>query len=175
MALMVHQHSGRRKGINLQKMALNLVNLKAKLDFIPISIYINVFNFGSMAEIQFNPSRVFDVEGSSLCPVTELENTIYWVILKIQGLICPIWCVDKVTGLISYSQLEWPSNWMDYVRVCRLDIAADFTVEQDTFNVNTIKQAVSNSKKVLRTTENYGECNEIDWGKQPWIRHIFYS
>lgn len=134
-------------------------------------IHISIFNYGSIAEVQFNPSRVLDKEGSSLCPLKFLEGTVLWVLKQLEGTITPDWCIDRQTGEI----LEvWPSDWYSRIKVTRIDLAVDITTSE-AFSISTVRQSVSNQHKITTTYENKGVCNSLEWGKKPWLREIFYS
>jgi len=136
-----------------------------------IIIHISIFNYGSIAEIQFNPSRVFDSEGSSLCPLKSLEASVRWVLTKLEDIITPDWCIDRQTGEILET---WPSDWYSRVKAKRIDLAADIATSE-AFKVATVRQQVSNKHRCIGTFENRGTCNTLAWGKQPWIRETFYS
>lgn len=134
-------------------------------------IHISIFNYGTVAEIQFNPSRVIDSEGSSLCPLKSLEASVRWVLKQVEDIITPDWCIDKQSGEI----LEiWPSDWYSRVKAKRIDLAADIATSE-AFKVATVRQQVSNNHRCIGTFENRGTCNTLVWGKQPWIRETFYS
>ena len=136
-----------------------------------VTIHISVFNYGNVAEIQFNPSRVLDKEGSSLCPLPSLEGSVRWVLKQLEEIITPDWCIDRQTGEILD---EWPSDWYSKVIAKRIDLAVDIAASR-AFSVSTVRQQVSNHHREVGTYENKGICNTLVWGKAPWIRETFYS
>jgi hypothetical protein len=134
-------------------------------------IHISIFNYGTVAEITFNPSRVIDSTGSSLCPLEHLKVSVRWVLKQLEEVITPDWCIDKQTGEI----LDvWPFDWYSRVIAKRIDLAVDIS-SSAAFNVNTVRQQVSIKHKYIETFENRGICNTLVWGKNPWIRETFYN
>ena len=135
-------------------------------------IHINVYNHGKEAVIEFNPSRVMDSAGSSLCALKYLKGTVLGVLQKLENIITPEWALDSQTGEILDS---WPNDWYSKVIPSRIDFAADIKVGSNTFNVSRIRQAVSNKHRMLTSRENRGICNSLEWGKRPWLRETFYN
>jgi hypothetical protein len=135
-------------------------------------IHVSVFNHGKDAVVEFNPSRVIDKAGSSLCPVTYLEGTVLWVLKELESIITPEWAIDTHTGEFLD---PWPSDWYTRVVPMRIDLAADINVNSKSFNVAKVRQAVSNKHKTLTPRENRGVCNSMEWGKRPWLRETFYN
>ena len=135
------------------------------------TIHVAIFNFGTSAELQFNPSRVVDGDGSALCPIESLKSTVLWALKQLENIITPEWCLDTQTGEIL---TDWPSDWYSRIRPTRIDIAADFSADEE-FDVKTIRQSVSNAHREIGTYENRGTCNSLVWGKKPWLREIFYN
>jgi hypothetical protein len=137
-----------------------------------LNIHIDVFNLGATAEIQFNPSRVVDVQGSSLCPIEMVEASVLWVLKQLEDLITPIWAVDQSTGVIGG---QWPSNWYSMIDCKRVDIAIDFTIATPGFDVDTLRTAVSARHNRLSVDENRGRINSLTWGSSTWLREVLYS
>lgn len=145
---------------------------EAHIELLPrMNVHLIVRDLGRVADIQFNPSRVMDAAGSSLCSVEVLEATVRFILGRLQHLITPSWMLNKETGEIGDT---WPGDWLEKVTVTRLDIAADFT-SYIPFKVELVQQQVAGRLKRLEPTLNKGKVNTLTWGKQPWIRHVFYD
>ena len=136
-----------------------------------LDIHLKVFNLGAPAEIQFNPSRVMDADGSSLCSVEALEATVIFVIRQISHLITPTWFLDMTSGEVKEA---WPSGWLEQAEITRLDIAVDIT-SNISFNVEKVLKQVAGRLKKMDATLNYGFCNSLTWGSPHRLREVFYN
>ena len=65
--------------------------------------------------VEFNPARVMDLDGDTLCTPDKLEATVVWAIKGLSEALMPIWCYDRATAEIrnhdhalSHSQTSVP-------------------------------------------------------------------
>ena len=162
----------KKKGLIQTSTGLAIAWVKAHIEIAErVSIEVKVWNHGSTAEIEFNPSRIMDAQGSSLCSIEVVEDTLKFVLRYLSNLITPAWFLDRTTGVISEN---WPQVWLNDVVITRLDIAADITPGIP-FSVSKVLQQVANPLKRLDATYNRGICNSLTWGSHPWIRQVFYN
>ena len=149
-------------------------NLKGPNDS---AMRIKIDRGGSMAEVEFNPSRIFDPEGSTLCSPDLVRDAAAAVILFLaSNYIVPIWYLDRWTGEIRHEgPMNWPSDWLTFVKIKRLDVARDFYSPFKDFSVSKISKIKIPGYPNVNKYTNHGVITGITWGKNNHVRHTFYN
>jgi hypothetical protein len=138
------------------------------------TIYFELRNNGTKAVVEFNPARVIDLKGDTLCDVDKLEATVVWAIKGLSEALMPIWCFDRATAEITNDDHnKWPSVWRSMVEIMRLDIARDIYCPFQPFGVSNlmhIKKSRYSGDVIYR---NNGVPQTLVWGKA--LRASFYN
>lgn len=138
------------------------------------TIFFELRNNGTKAVVEFNPARVIDLKGDTLCDVDKLEATVVWAIKGLSEALMPIWCFDRATAEITNDDHnKWPSVWRGMVEIMRLDIARDIYCPFQPFGVSNlmhIKKTRYSSDVIYR---NNGVPQTLVWGKA--LRASFYN
>lgn len=138
------------------------------------TIFFELRNNGTKAVVEFNPARVIDLKGDTLCDVDKLEATVVWAIKGLSTALMPIWCFDRATAEITNDDHnKWPAAWRSMVEIMRLDIARDIYCPFQPFGVSNLMHI----KKTRYTGDiiyrNDGVPQTLVWGKA--LRASFYN
>jgi hypothetical protein len=138
------------------------------------TIFFELRNNGTKAVVEFNPARVTDLQGDTLCDVDKLEATVVWAIKGLSEALMPIWCFDRATAEITnHDHHKWPPVWRTMVEITRLDIARDIYCPFQPFGVSNlmhIKKTRYSGDVIYR---NNGVPQTLVWGKA--LRASFYN
>lgn len=138
------------------------------------TIFFELRNNGTKAVVEFNPARVLDLRGDTLCDVDKLEATVVWAIKGLSEALMPIWCFDRATAEITnHDHNKWPPVWRSMVEITRLDIARDIYCPFQPFGVSNlmhIKKTRYSGDVIYR---NNGVPQTLVWGKA--LRASFYN
>lgn len=138
------------------------------------TIFFELRNNGTKAVVEFNPARVTDLQGDTLCDVDKLEATVVWAIKGLSEALMPIWCFDRATAEITnHDHHKWPPAWRTMVEITRLDIARDIYCPFQPFGVSNlmhIKKTRYSGDVIYR---NNGVPQTLVWGKA--LRASFYN
>jgi hypothetical protein len=138
------------------------------------TIFFELRNNGTKAVVEFNPARVTDLQGDTLCDVDKLEATVVWAIKGLSEALMPIWCFDRATAEITnHDHHKWPPVWRTMVEITRLDIARDIYSPFQPFGVSNlmhIKKTRYSGDVIYR---NNGVPQTLVWGKA--LRASFYN
>ena len=141
------------------------------------SIMINIYQDASFAKVEFNPSRLLDPEGSTLCHPDLVKDTVGAIIVFLgrRGVV-PSWYLDRSTGEIRDSgPNSWPADWEDQVNILRLDIARDFYSPFKDFSVSKLKDLHISGYPDVSFYANNGVINTLSWGSSNHVRHSLYN
>ena len=138
------------------------------------TIYFELRNNGKLAVVEFNPARVMDLNGDTLCTPDKLEATVVWAIKGLSEALMPIWCYDRATAEIrNHDHALWPAQWRSMVEIMRLDVARDIYCPFQPFGISNLMHI----KKTRYTTDviyrNSGVPQTLVWGKA--LRASFYN
>lgn len=138
------------------------------------TIYFELRNNGKLAVVEFNPARVMDLDGDTLCTPDKLEATVVWAIKGLSEALMPIWCYDRATAEIrNHDHALWPPQWRSMVEIMRLDVARDIYCPFRPFGISNLMHI----KKTRYTTDviyrNNGVPQTLVWGKA--LRASFYN
>jgi hypothetical protein len=138
------------------------------------TIYFELRNNGTRAVVEFNPARVLDLHGDTLCSVDKLVATVVWAIKGLSEALMPIWCFDRSTAEITnHDHAKWPPIWRSMVEIMRLDAARDIYCPFQPFGVSNlmhIKKTRYSDDVIYR---NSGIPQTLVWGKA--LRASFYN
>ena len=146
-------------------------------------IKVEVINNGFTAILEFNPSRVMDLIGSTLCHPNDLTLTIIWAIRECNQIFLPLWAIDTEGqletnpnyGSFILNPSEWPKGWEKHVQLLRLDLARDFYVDIPGFDMNVVAQIKKNYARHDYLYRKDLNVQTISWGKSSNVRHSFYN
>jgi hypothetical protein len=139
-------------------------------------IYVELRNNGNQVLVDFNPSRLFDPDGDTLCPVDKLEAAVLWVVRELSYAVVPNFGYDAKSGeIFALEEQKWPKDWKRHITLTRLDVARDIYSPFRSFGV---KDMASISKKRYKNDvlyRNSGQIQTLSWGSSSSVRYNFYN
>ena len=138
-------------------------------------IHVKVFNNGRSAQLRFNPSRLIDSVGKTLCKPEDCADTIFWLLRYLKYVCIPAWAVDTKTGQLFRKRSEWPKDWEKQITIQRVDIARDFKSNIDAFDVSCLVPIRKKNFPKDYIHRNSGTVETITWGSSTRARMIFYN
>jgi hypothetical protein len=142
------------------------------------TISFEVLNHDQRARLEFNPSRLLDPKGATLCEPDLVEPVTISVIIYLanQGLF-PLWAFDRSTGEFIHDQPNlWPTDWSSSTLVTRLDAARDVLSPYPDCRVASligIRKKYTPNDILYRN--DYGVINTIAWGSPKRLRSQIYN
>ena len=142
------------------------------------TISFEILNHDQKARLEFNPSRLLDPNGSTLCEPDLVESVTTSVIIYLanQGLF-PLWAFDRSTGEFIHDQPQlWPADWNRSTLVTRLDPARDvLSPYPDCRVANLIAVRKKYTPNDILYRNDYGVINTIAWGSPKRMRSQIYN
>ena len=130
------------------------------------TIYFEVRDNGTMAVVEFNPARVMDLHGDTLCAPEMLEATVVWAIKYLSEAIMPSWCFNWATSeLTNHDHNKWPLDWRSMVKIMRLDVARDFYCPFQPFGIRNLADVEKSGYPTDNCYRNRGVPQTLIWGK----------
>jgi len=139
-------------------------------------IYVELREHGTKVLIDFNPARLLDPGGDTLCPPELVEACVIWVMQELAYAVMPIWGVDQNTGeFIFEDQSVWPTGWQKRVLLTRLDLARDIYSPFNSFGVHSLTAIRKKRHRKDILYRNGEKVQTMTWGSKATIRCNFYN
>ncbi len=110
--------------------------------------------------VDFNPSRIFDIDGTKLCPASLVSPTVKAVLEELieLGGILPVFAMSEDRQEFLE---KWENAWESEVGIIRLDVARDFHLPPELFSTEWYKDVKPKNSRASVGWRNDGEIETL--------------
>jgi hypothetical protein len=138
-------------------------------------IHVKIFNNAHHVQLRFNPARLMDAEGTTLCNPEDCVSALFWLIRELKFAFIPLWAYETKTAELFEHRKDWPVGWESNVLVQRVDVARDFQSEDDSFDVRNLASIRKKNFPRDFIYRESGKLQTITWGSSTRARMSFYN
>jgi hypothetical protein len=138
-------------------------------------VHVKIFNSGHQVQLRFNPARLMDGQGKTLCNPKICPATLFWLIRELKFAFIPLWTFNTKTAEHFDDLKDWPDDWPSNVLVQRVDIARDFYSEEESFDIQNLLPIRKKNFTRDFVYRKSGKCQTITWGSSTRARMSFYN
>jgi hypothetical protein len=139
-------------------------------------VYVELREHGTKVLVEFNPSRMLDPGGDTLCAANLVEACVIYVMKELSYAVMPAWGVDSATGeFIFEDHTRWPKGWQKEVLLTRLDLARDIYSTFKSFGVASLTHIRKKRHRKDVLYRNGEVVQTMTWGSKTTVRCNFYN